>query len=283
MASLSLAGIADASAANYGTAQTQTGNNHTVQKTTKVQAKHIKYVKKQTKAYKKVYKKLKRVKKTASSKKLTTHKVNKRKSKSVTTKKYRVYKKWYKYHGKWRYKTVYKYKKSKSKPTHKLVKSASSTTYSKEEAAAGSKKRVKRYKKSAGNSSVKRLARSLSKGTRSQYQKGSKIFSWVKRNIAYKFYYNTRYGATGTLKYRKGNCADTAHLVVALSRSAGLQAKYAHGKVRFRSGKVYGHVWALVKVNGKWYKADASNDRNSFGRMGGKVVRLKGIYNRLPF
>jgi hypothetical protein len=148
-------------------------------------------------------------------------------------------------------------------------------------AAAGSKKKVR--SKKARTSSVKALAASLSKGTKSKYTKAKKIFNWVRDNIRYKFYYNTKYGASGTLKKRAGNCVDHSHLIVALSRAAGLQAKYAHGKVRFPSGKTYGHVWALVKVNGKWYKADATSSRNSFGVMKGKVVRSKGVYNKLPF
>lgn len=261
---MSLAGIADASAVDIGTAQTQTGNHHTVKKTIKVDAKHLKYVKKRIKKHKRAYKRFKRVKKTFRSKKRITRKVNKRKSVRVTKKKYRVYKR-------------YKYR-SKYKKIHKRIKK-----YRYKRVSSGSKKRVKRYRRSASNSSIKSLARSLSRGTRSQYQKGSKVFNWVKRHVRYTFYRNTRYGASGTLKYRRGNCADQSHLVVALARSSGLHAKYAHGKVRFRSGKVYGHVWALVKVNGKWYKADTTSKRNSFGRMSGRVLRVKGVYNRLPF
>lgn len=149
-------------------------------------------------------------------------------------------------------------------------------------AAAGSKKKINKSKK-VNTSSVKKLAASLTKGTKSKYAKAKKIFNWVRDNIRYKFYYNTKYGASGTLKRRAGNCADHSHLVVALARAAGLQAKYAHGKVRFPSGKIYGHVWALIKVNGKWYKADATSSRNSLGVMKGKVVRFKGTYNKLPF
>jgi hypothetical protein len=183
-------------------------------------------------------------------------------------KKYKV-KKWYRYHGKWKW--VYVYKTG--------YKNTNNSKY--QYAAAGSTKVVKSTR--ANTSSIRALAASLTRGTTSKYKKGTKIFNWVRDHIRYSFYYNTKYGASGTLKHRSGNCVDHSHLIVALSRAAGLQAKYAHGKVRFPSGKIYGHVWALVKVNGKWYKADATSSRNSFGVMKGKVVRSKGVYNKLPF
>jgi len=149
-------------------------------------------------------------------------------------------------------------------------------------AAAGSKKKIKKSK--INTSSVRKLAASLTRGTKSKYTKAKKIFNWVRDHIQYKFYYNTRYGASGTLKHRVGNCADHAHLIVALSRDAGLKARYVHAKAHFRSGHWYGHVWAQILVNGKWYTADATSSRNSFGvaRNWNRAV-IKGIYNKLPF
>ena len=151
-----------------------------------------------------------------------------------------------------------------------------------EYAAAGSKKKIKKSK--INTSSVKALAASLTRGTKSKYTKAKKIFNWVRDHIQYKFYYNTRYGASGTLKHRVGNCADHAHLIVALSRDAGLKARYVHAKAHFRSGHWYGHVWAQILVNGKWYTADATSRKNSFGvaRNWNRAV-IKGIYNKLPF
>ncbi|MGZ7108545.1 MAG: transglutaminase-like domain-containing protein, partial [Methanobacterium sp.] len=58
--------------------------------------------------------------------------------------------------------------------------------------------------------------------------------------MGYSFYYDTRYGALGTLNNRAGNCCDQTHLVVALSRAAGLPARYVHGDCTFASGNRYG-------------------------------------------
>ena len=134
---------------------------------------------------------------------------------------------------------------------------------------------------------VQSLAADLAIGTKTKYARAVNIFNWVRDHISYSFYYNTKYGASGTLKNLKGNCADTAHLVVALARASGLPARYKHGTCYFIvSQHWYGHVWANIYVNGKWYAADATSSRNTFG-----VIRnwdtsnftLHGTYNTLPF
>jgi transglutaminase-like putative cysteine protease len=136
------------------------------------------------------------------------------------------------------------------------------------------------------NSKIKSLAASITKGKTSEYSKASAIFNWVRDHISYSFYYNTRKGAVGTLNSRSANCADTAHLMVALERAAGIAARYNHGTCRFSSGHYYGHVWAQVYVNGKWYYADGTSSRNSFGivkNWNTKNFSLHGIYASLPF
>ena len=51
---------------------------------------------------------------------------------------------------------------------------------------------------------------------------------FVQFDIAYELYANTKKGAVKTLRARKGNCADQAHLLVALFRAAGIPARYVH-------------------------------------------------------
>ena len=135
-------------------------------------------------------------------------------------------------------------------------------------------------------SSVTALAASLKAGSTSQYNTAVKIFNWVRDNITYSFYYNTKYGANGTLTQRTGNCVDTSHLLVALSRSAGITARYIHGTCQFSSGTWYGHVWTQLYVNGKWNTADATSNRNSLGvikNWNTTTYKLNGIYTNLPF
>jgi len=93
---------------------------------------------------------------------------------------------------------------------------------------------------------IKALSLSLTDGVSSTYDKGVKIFNWVRDNIGYSFYRNTRKGAVGTLNSRTGNCVDQSHILIALSRAAGIPAKYMYGACTFTRGNTYGHVWAQI-------------------------------------
>ncbi|MBC7089754.1 MAG: pseudomurein-binding protein [Methanobacteriaceae archaeon] len=133
--------------------------------------------------------------------------------------------------------------------------------------------------------SIQKLAAQLTAGLTSEWDKAKAVFEWVRDNISYSFYYNTRYGAVGTLKYRTGNCCDHAHLVVALARAASLPARYMHGICTFSSG-TYGHVWAQIHIGGTWYNADATSTRNSLGVINNwntATGTILGTYASLPF
>ncbi|WP_424354866.1 Ig-like domain-containing protein [Methanobacterium sp. MBAC-LM] len=136
------------------------------------------------------------------------------------------------------------------------------------------------------SSSIKSLAASITSGKTSVYDKAVAIFNWVRDKLGYSFYYNTKYGAVGTLNAMTGNCVDTAHLLIALERAAGIPARYEHVYAQFSSGNWYGHVIAQVWVNGKWYNADATSYSNSFGiikNWNTSTATYKGTYATLPF
>jgi len=136
------------------------------------------------------------------------------------------------------------------------------------------------------NAQIQALATKITSGKTSAYDKAVAIFNWVRDNISYSFYYNTKRGAVGTLNAKSGNCVDTTHLLIALSRAAGIPARYRHGTCKFTSGNTYGHVWAQIWVDGKWYAADATSSRNSFGVINNwntATYTLKGTYASLSF
>lgn len=138
----------------------------------------------------------------------------------------------------------------------------------------------------ATNAQIKALAASITAGKTTTYAKAAAIFNWVRDKISYSFYYNTKRGAVGTLNARTGNCVDTAHLLIALERAAGIPARYEHVYARFTSGNWYGHVVAQIYVNGVWYTADGTSSRNTFGVINNwnkGTATLKGIYTSLPF
>ena len=137
------------------------------------------------------------------------------------------------------------------------------------------------------NAQIIALSKSIiaNAGATTTYAKAVAIFNWVRDNIGYSYYYNTQYGAVGTLNAKTGNCCDTTHLLMALDRAAGIPARYVHGYCHFSDGW-YGHVWAQVYVNGIWYTADAISSRNTFGVVNNWNTGTATIYNTyatLPF
>lgn len=133
---------------------------------------------------------------------------------------------------------------------------------------------------------IKALAAKIVAGKTTTLAKATAIFNWVRDNLSYSFYYNTKYGAVGALNAKTGNCVDTSHFIVALERAAGIPARYGHVYARFTSGSWYGHVIAQVWVNGKWYNTDGTSSRNTFGVINNwntATATIKGYYASLPF
>lgn len=144
----------------------------------------------------------------------------------------------------------------------------------------------------SNNPTIINLKNQIIKGKTTNYDKAVAIFTWVRNYLNYSFYYSTKKTALGAYKDKTANCVDTTHLLVALTRAAGIHSRYVHGTCQFYSDKKwYGHVWAQVYVNGKWYTADAIDDRNTFGSIKNwntsnykqKLTDGKYIHAVLPF
>ena len=124
------------------------------------------------------------------------------------------------------------------------------------------------WKCNSQSSTIIALATKLTTGLTSEWDKATAIFNYVRDSISYSYYSNSVKGAVGTLTAGKGNCVDQASLVIALSRAAGLAARYCHGQgCTFTSGLVTGHVWAQILVGDTWYSADPTSIRNSLGNV----------------
>ena len=137
-----------------------------------------------------------------------------------------------------------------------------------------------------GGKKMKALIKSLTSGLTSDVDKAKAIFNYVRDTLEYSYYYDTKYGATKTLKYKVGNCVDHSHLLVALFRTAGFNARYVHGVCHFSDGDVTGHVWTQVKVGKTWMCADGTSYRNSLGKVKNwntKSYHINGKYASLPF
>ena len=150
---------------------------------------------------------------------------------------------------------------------------------------------LRKYLKSSwhckvGSAKIKALVKALTKGLTNRVDKAKAIFNYVRDTLDYGLYYNTRYGALGTLKNKKGNCVDHSHLLVAMYRTAGFKARYVHGVCHFNSGHTYGHVWTQVLIGKTWVCADATSYGNSLGKISNwntNSYKIHAKYRSLPF
>ena len=150
---------------------------------------------------------------------------------------------------------------------------------------------VKKYLSGGGYAKITKAIRKLSLRLTSKYstklEKATAIFNYVRDNLGYSYYANSKKGAAKTLRTKRGNCCDHANLIVALCRASKIPARYAHAKgCKFGSGLVTGHVWAQIYVNGRWYSADGTSYRNSLGHIKNwntKSYKRLHIYRNIPF
>ena len=122
--------------------------------------------------------------------------------------------------------------------------------------------------KSALNSAIISKAKSLTSGLSSVKAKANAIFKFVRDEVTYSYYSDSKKGAAKTLSSKSANCCDKANLIVAMCRSVGIYARYSHAQgCTFSSGLVTGHVWAQIYDTSSqtWYSADATSYRNSLG------------------
>ena len=150
-----------------------------------------------------------------------------------------------------RLKTVKKPVKSSQSEYNKLTsgklvysKGATSKCDSKNNNSKASLKNEHNIKKYKIASSVWKKAVEITNPKHSELKNAKAIFNWLKQNTLYEYYSNTRYGASGTLKKRKGNCVDHAHLFCAMCRSVGIKCNYIHNSC-------ISHVYNKVYINGK--------------------------------
>lgn len=137
------------------------------------------------------------------------------------------------------------------------------------------------------NAKIKKMAKSLTKGLKSDLDKAKAIFNYVRDYVHYQYYYDSHKGAVKTLTSGAGNCVDQAHLLVALYRAAGLKARYIHGTCQFYDdGKFYGHVWTQVLIGMTWICGDPIDESNYLGKINNwntKNYKINNKFWSLPF
>lgn len=112
------------------------------------------------------------------------------------------------------------------------------------------------------------------------------IFEYARDKWEWEDYYNSRKGAITTINSKGGNCCDLSHAIIAMARSAGIPARYVHGpETYYPSGSIWGHVWAELYADGKWYVCDASNNDCTLDHPVWILEKstINGKYRDLPF
>ncbi len=118
------------------------------------------------------------------------------------------------------------------------------------------------------------------------------VMEYITYHTDYEYYLNTSRGALKTWADRMGNCCDMAHLMVSISRSLGVPARYDHYVCRFSSGNE-GHVFAGLYIptvtdndinKDGWIYADPVNNSCYLNYQSFTLVsRSSGPHIELPF
>ncbi|KZX14927.1 pseudomurein-binding repeat protein [Methanobrevibacter cuticularis] len=130
------------------------------------------------------------------------------------------------------------------------------------------------------DATIQSLATSLTKNCKTELEKATAIYNYVRDKISYSFYYNTKYGAKSTLANKVGNCVDQTHLLISLMRASGIAARYVNGEATFSSGSRYGHVWAQVLIGDTWVVADTTSSKNSLGVIKNWNTNTASVYGK---
>ncbi|MBK9218879.1 MAG: transglutaminase domain-containing protein [Uliginosibacterium sp.] len=106
------------------------------------------------------------------------------------------------------------------------------------------------------------------------------IYTWVRNNIAYFPSYGSAQGAQMTLDKRQGNAFDTASLLIALLRAAGISARYVYGSVDLPAEQVMNWVGNAKTVEAAQQILGQGGIPNTALIKGGKIstIRLEHVW-----
>jgi transglutaminase-like putative cysteine protease len=106
------------------------------------------------------------------------------------------------------------------------------------------------------------------------------IYTWVRNNIAYFPSYGSAQGAQMTLDKRQGNAFDTASLLIALLRAAGISARYVYGTVDLPAEQVMNWVGNAKTVDAAQQILGQGGIPNTALVKGGKIstIRLEHVW-----
>ncbi len=133
------------------------------------------------------------------------------------------------------------------------------------------------------DSAMEELAREVARGV--DFERVVALASWVKENVEYDLGVgDSQESAKWTFYNRRGTCDEIAHLLIALSRSAGITSRYVAGYV-WDGEKWLPHAWAEVWTRYGWVPVDVGFDE--YGYVDGNHIAVykgaDGDHNFLSF
>ncbi|MCH8619961.1 transglutaminase-like domain-containing protein [Undibacterium sp. TS12] len=101
------------------------------------------------------------------------------------------------------------------------------------------------------------------------------IYNWVRNNISFIPSYGSIQGSELTLQNKRGNAFDTASLLIALYRSAGIPARYVYGTIDVPADKVMNWVGGVTKIEAAQSLLGQGGIPNIGLNNGGKIVAVR--------
>jgi hypothetical protein len=94
-------------------------------------------------------------------------------------------------------------------------------------------------------------------GEKNAWLAAQRLERFVHAHVTKKSYGVAFASAAEVLDHQEGDCSEHAVLLAALARAAGIPARLAIG-VLYLQGKLAGHLWSEVSIDGEWYALDGT-------------------------
>ncbi|MBC3920141.1 transglutaminase domain-containing protein [Undibacterium sp. CY18W] len=106
------------------------------------------------------------------------------------------------------------------------------------------------------------------------------IYNWVRNNISFIPSYGSIQGSELTLQNKRGNAFDTASLLIALYRSAGIPARYVYGTIDVPADKVMNWVGGVTRAEAAQSLLGQGGIPNIGLSSGGKIstIRMEHVW-----
>ncbi len=106
------------------------------------------------------------------------------------------------------------------------------------------------------------------------------IYNWVRNNIGFIPSYGSIQGSELTLQNKRGNAFDTASLLIALYRSAGIPARYVYGTIDVSAERVMNWVGGVTKIEAAQSLLGQGGIPNTGLSSGGQIgtVRMEHVW-----